>query len=178
MNASYAYNDAVDTWDSPAAYEDPTCTVTSCPGSQIYGPESSGSGIDNIFTNAKWLVKVGGQYTLPYDINISGFYNARQGYPFPQGIQSPNRANSAGQAVVLLDPFGDLRLPNLQTIDFRLDKSFKVASVTLRPSMEVFNLGNVNTVLAQRRNQNASNANNISGIVAPRVVRFGVRIAW
>ncbi|MGE3188934.1 MAG: carboxypeptidase regulatory-like domain-containing protein, partial [Vicinamibacterales bacterium] len=178
MNASYAYNDAVDTWDSPAAYEDPTCTVTSCPGSQIYAPESSGSGIDNIFTNAKWLVKLGGQYTLPYDINISGFYNARQGYPFPQGIQSPNRANSAGQAVVLLDPFGDVRLPNLQTLDFRLDKSIKVASMTLRPSMEVFNLGNVNTVLAQRRNQNASNANNISGIVAPRVIRFGVRVTW
>jgi hypothetical protein len=36
----------------------------------------------------------------------------------------------------------------------------------------------VNTVLAQRRNQNASNANLISGIVAPRVIRFGVRVTW
>jgi hypothetical protein len=46
------------------------------------------------------------------------------------------------------------------------------------PSMDVFNLGNVNTVLARRRLQGASNANIISGIVAPRVIRFGVRVTW
>ena len=30
MNASYAYNNAIDVWDSPDAYEDPTCTVSTC----------------------------------------------------------------------------------------------------------------------------------------------------
>jgi hypothetical protein len=44
--------------------------------------------------------------------------------------------------------------------------------------MDIFNATNVNTVLARRRNQAASNANNISGIVAPRVIRFGVRVTW
>jgi hypothetical protein len=44
--------------------------------------------------------------------------------------------------------------------------------------MDIFNLGNVSTVLAIRRNQAAANANQISGIVAPRVVRFGVRVNW
>jgi hypothetical protein len=29
-----------------------------------------------------------------------------------------------------------------------------------------------------RGNQNANNANNIQAIVAPRVVRFGVRVNW
>jgi hypothetical protein len=37
---------------------------------------------------------------------------------------------------------------------------------------------NVNTILARRRLQGGSNANNISGIVAPRVVRFGLRMQW
>ena len=32
MNASYAYNDAVDVWDSPNAYEDPTCTASTVAG--------------------------------------------------------------------------------------------------------------------------------------------------
>jgi hypothetical protein len=44
--------------------------------------------------------------------------------------------------------------------------------------MELFNLTNVNTVLSRNRNQAASNANNISGIVAPRVIRFGVRMTF
>jgi hypothetical protein len=189
MNASYAYNDAVDHFESGAAYEDPTCrasgtggfdqtTVGICPGSQLYAPEAGGSGIDNVFVNAKWLVKVSGSYLLPYDINVAGFYNARQGYPFSASVLTPNRANQAGTLQVPLVPLGDERLPNLQTIDLRVDKNFTLGKVQVRPSMDIFNLGNVSTVLAIRRNQAAANANQISGIVAPRVVRFGVRVNW
>jgi hypothetical protein len=46
------------------------------------------------------------------------------------------------------------------------------------PSMDVFNLTNNSTIQAMRGNQNANNANNIQAIVAPRVVRFGVRVNW
>jgi hypothetical protein len=177
MVASYAYNSAIDRWGSPAAYEDPT-NIENEDGAQ-YAPETSGSGIDNIYTNAKWLVKLQGMYTLPlWDINLAGFYNARQGYPLLPSVQTPSRANRAGTATVLLDPIGDVRAPNLQTIDFRVDKAFRFGTASIVPSMDIFNLGNVNTVLARRRNQNASNANFISGIVAPRIIRFGVRVTW
>jgi hypothetical protein len=177
--ASYAYNNAVDNWASPNAYEDPTCIASQCVPSQQYAPESGGSGIDNVFTNAKWLVKVSGMYTLPlWDIGVSGFYNVRQGYPFPQAIRTPSRANRAGIADVLLAPMGETRLPNLYTLDFRVDKTFSVGPMRIVPSIDMFNLTNVNTVLARRRLQNASNANLISGIVAPRVIRFGVRVTW
>jgi hypothetical protein len=174
---SYAYNDAVDRWGSPDAYEDPT-NIEQLDGAQ-YAPESGGSGIDNIFTNAKWLIKANGQYTLPWwDINLAGNYQYRQGYPFPQAILTPSRANRAGTANVLLDPMGDVRLPNVYTLDFRVDKSFALGTMRIIPAMDVFNISNVNTTLAQRRLQAASNANNISGIVAPRVIRFGFRVTW
>jgi len=42
----------------------------------------------------------------------------------------------------------------------------------------VFNLTNGNTVLSKRRTQNAANANNIANILAPRVLRFGVRVTF
>jgi hypothetical protein len=178
FNASYAYNDAVDVWDSPAAYEDPTCTVTSCPGEQIYAPEAGGSGIDNVFINAKWLVKFSGTYMLPWDINVAGSYSARQGYPFPQAIRTPSRANSGGTADVNLDPLGANRQPNYNQIDLRVDKRFRLGAVTLRPSLDIFNAPNFSTILARRRLQVAANANEISGIVAPRVARFGVSVQW
>jgi hypothetical protein len=44
--------------------------------------------------------------------------------------------------------------------------------------VDIFNLGNASTVLAQRILQAAANANQISGIVAPRVVRFGLQVRW
>jgi hypothetical protein len=121
---SYAFNNSVDNWTSPNAYEDPTCRTGTgnnavCPPSQQFAPEASASGIDNIFTNAKWLVKASGMYTLPWwDIGLAGFYNLRQGYPFPQAVRTPSRANRAGTVDVLLEPLGELRLDNLYTLDF------------------------------------------------------------
>jgi len=50
--------------------------------------------------------------------------------------------------------------------------------MSLRPSFEVFNLTNSNTVLARRRLQASAVANDISGIIAPRVARFGIRASW
>jgi hypothetical protein len=175
-NASFAYNNAIDHYASPASYEDPT-NIDKWDGAQ-YAPESSGSGIDNVFTNAKWLFKVSGMYTLPWDFSVSGNLNYRQGYPFPQSIQSPSRANQAGTIQVLLDPLGDVRLPNAYTLDLKVDRAFRFGTTRIMPSFEVFNLTNVNTILAQRRNQAASNANLISGIVAPRIARFGLRVMW
>ena len=176
MNASLALNNARDYWNSPGAYEDPT-NVAQEHGAQ-YAPESGGSGIGGIFTNARWLVKLSGRYTLPGDINVAGFYNGRQGYPFPQYIQTPNRANGAGREQVLLDRLGEVRLDNLHIIDFRLDKVFRFMSRSITPTFEIFNLTNANTVVAINRNQAASNANTISGIVAPRVIRLGLQVRF
>ena len=176
-NASFAYNDAKDYWDSPAAYQDPT-NIEQLHGAE-FAPESGGSGIDNVFTNAKWLVKASGMYTLPWaGINIAANTQYRQGYPFPQAIRTPARRNQAGRVNVLLDPMGDVRLENVFTLDLRIDKAFQIGKLRLVPQVDMFNATNTNAILARRRLQTDDDANNISGIVAPRVIRFGVRASW
>ena len=175
-SSSFAYNNAIDRWDSANAYEDPT-NIDKLNGFQ-YAPESAGSGIGGIFTNAKYLFKVNGRYTAPWGINLAANYQARQGYPYLQTILSPNRANGAGTVQTQLDPLGELRLDNLHTVDFRVDKSLRFGAVTLVPAFDVFNLTNANTVQAINRNQAAANANQISGILAPRVARFGINVRW
>ncbi len=163
---------------SPAAYEDPTNIDPQLNGAQ-YAPVSSGSGVDSVYTNAKWLMKVNGSYLLPkLDINIAGGYQGRQGFPHPQGILSPNRANSAGQVTVLLAPLGETRLPNYNQFDLRVDRAFTMSKVKLTPSMDIFNLTNGNTVFARRRNMAAANADLVTQILSPRVIRFGVRASW
>jgi hypothetical protein len=179
FNASYAYNDAVEVFDSPASYEDPSCIAATCPGSFLYAPESAGSGIGNVFQNAKWLVKAGGRYTMKWNINLAGGYQGTQGYPFPQSVTTPfNRANGAGQVTILLDPMGEVRYETLHMLNFRVDKNFNFGRSTIVPVMEIFNLTNTNTVLAQQRNQAGSIANQVSGIVAPAVIRFGVQVRF
>ena len=186
-NASFAYNDAIDHWDSAAAYQDPT-NIQNLNGHE-YAPESGGSGLDSVFTNAKWLFKLNGMYSLPLGINAAGNMQFRQGYPFPRAIQITNRGNGLGNVNVLVDPMGSQRLPNVTVLDFRVDRPFQIGAVRLIPSMDVFNLTNANTVQSRRRvvytynhsrgtGSVPSNANNISSIISPRVIRFGLRVNW
>jgi hypothetical protein len=187
-NFSFAYNDAIDYWDSPRAYEDPS-NIVQLHGA-AYAPESGGSGIDNIFNNAKWLTKASGSYMLPlWDINVAGSVQYRQGNPFPIAVNVTSRGGGVGDTTILQEPLGERRLSNIFVADFKLDKAFTFGTLRLIPSMEIFNLGNSNTILAYRRvmyTYNATtgvatqptNANDISGIIAPRVIRFGLRVNW
>ena len=177
MNGSLAYNSTGVFYDSPAAYQDPT-NITMSNGAQ-YAPVSASNSVGNVYLNAKWVARVTGVYQLPwYGIGVAGFYNARQGYPFPQDINIASRPNQASSVQVLLNPLGDVRLPTFQTVDFRVDKTFTLQRVHVQASMDVFNLFNANTILSQQPNENATNANQISSILAPRVLRFGVRVTF
>jgi hypothetical protein len=177
-NASFALNSSKRFYTSAAAYQDPT-NIDKYNGAQ-YAQESTSSGLDNVFVNAKWVARLTGAYQLPYEIGVAGFYNARGGYPFLPSVNvvSSSLRKNEGTIQVLLDPLGDVRLPKFQTVDFRVDKTFRFRQVRFQAAMDVFNLMNSNTVLSQRRNQNASNANQFSSILAPRVLRFGVRVTF
>jgi hypothetical protein len=190
MNTSFSYNTVVYNYnDFPGSNNMSSATAATNPltedptnrtqrNGQQYDFLTSGSGIGNVYVNAKWLFKLSGLYNLPWDVNVSAFYNARQGYPFEQGILSPSRANGGNTVFVLLDPVGDNRLPNYQNLDFHVDKRFRFGQASILPSLDVFNVANSNTIQAIRGSQNASNANQIQAILAPRVVRVGVRLAW
>jgi hypothetical protein len=190
MNTSFSYNSTPVHFGSfPGGNNQETGTTGTIPfsedptnrairdGSQ-YDYLTSGSGVGNVYVNAKWLFKVSGLYQLPYDFSVSAFYNARQGYPFEQGILSPSRLNGANTVFIVLDPIGDQRLPNFQNLDFHLERPVRFGGVRLIPSLDVFNVSNSNTIQAIRGTQNATNANQIQAIVAPRVVRFGIRVNW
>jgi Carboxypeptidase regulatory-like domain/TonB-dependent Receptor Plug Domain len=190
MNSSFTYNStSVSFGDFPGAANQASSTTTTIPISEDptnrtlreggqYDYLTSGSGIANVYVNAKWLLKVSGMYQAPYQINLSAFYNARQGYPFEQGILTPTRLNGAGTVFVLLDQVGESRLPNYQNLDFHVERPIKAANVRFVPSLDVFNVTNSNTIQAIRGSQNAANANQIQAILAPRVIRFGIRVNW
>ena len=136
MNASYAYNSTVVNFggfpgsqpnnSSATISEDPTARNFR-DGFQ-YDYLTAGSGIGNVFVNAKWLFKVSGLVNLPGDVNVSAFYNARQGYPVEYTVQSPSRVNGANQIDVLLAGVGETRLPNYQNVDFHVERPVKVGT--------------------------------------------------
>ncbi|HMF94125.1 MAG TPA: TonB-dependent receptor [Vicinamibacterales bacterium] len=188
MNTSFSYNSTLvnfnqftgsvtsTTATSSALVEDPTNRARR-DGFQ-YDYPTTGSGIGNVYVNAKWLFKASGMYQAPYGLNLSAFYNARQGYPLEASVQSPSRPNGGGIATVLLDGVGDNRLPNYQNLDFHVDRPVFLGTARLVPALDIFNVMNGNTVQALQRTQNAATANQISAVLAPRVVRLGVKVTW
>jgi hypothetical protein len=181
LNASYSYNTTIENYDSSAAYEDPT-NIALRNGFQ-YAPTAGiggggGSNLAGIPISAKWIVKLNGSYRLPYSVNVATTGDLRQGYPFAQSVNIASRPNRAPAIAVLLDPIGSKRFPNLVTMDFRVDRAFTFGAMKLLPSFDVFNLFNANTVMGQRTNQNATNANQVFGILAPRIARIGVMVTF
>ncbi len=183
MTGSYSYNTTIEDYDSPAAYEDPT-SITARNGFQ-YAPSAGiggggGSNLGGIAINAKWIAKLNGSYRLPLAINVAATADMRQGYPFLQAINIASRPNRAAATAVLLDPVGDVRFPNFATMDFRVDRSFGLGlgGSKLLASFDMFNIFNANTVMGQRANQNAANANQVFGILAPRIARVGLMLTF
>jgi Carboxypeptidase regulatory-like domain len=190
MNASYAFNSTVvnmNGWAGDSANGLPTSNLTGFAedptnrearnGNQ-YDYLTGGSGLGNVYINAKWLFKVSGLYELPYAFRVSGFFNARQGYPEEFAVQGPSRPNGGGIPTILINPVGETRLPNYYNLDFHVDRPVRVGTVRFTPQVDIFNVMNNNTIQAVRVTQNATNANQIQGLTAPRVARFGVKVSW
>ena len=181
LNGSYSYNTTLEYYDSAAAYEDPT-GIDQRNGFQ-YAPTTGiggggGSNLGGIPINAKWIAKLNGSYRLPWEINVAATGDLRQGYPFIQAINIATRPNRAPAIAVPLDPIGETRFPSFATMDLRVDKALNVGGLKLVPSFDLFNVFNANTVMGQRANQNAANANQIFGILAPRIARVGVVVTF
>jgi hypothetical protein len=177
LNGSYSYNSTIEHYDSPAAYQDPT-GIAQRNGFQ-YAPAAGiggggGSNLAGIPINAKWIAKLNGSYRLLHDINVAATADLRQGYPFVQSINIASRPNRAPAIAMPLDPIGNVRFPNFATMDFRIDRAFTVGGRKFLPSFDMFNLFNASTVMGRRTNQNAANANQVFGILAPRIARVGI----
>lgn len=176
VNGSFTWSDTKDFYPQ-GSYEDPS-NIVNLDGGQ-YAPVTSGSGLDNVYINAPWLVRLNAAYQIKWqEIGIAANFNARSGYPRPSGITSPTRPNGAGQTTILLEKLGDERLPSFSNLDLRADKTVRINKAKIVISADVFNVMNNSTVQSYRRIQNASNANLISALVAPRVIRFGARLNW
>jgi hypothetical protein len=181
MTGSYSYNSTIENYESPASYEDPT-NIVQRNGYQ-YAPTGGiggggGSNLAGIAINAKWIAKLNGSYRLPYDINVAATADMRQGYPFMQAINIAVRPNRAPAVAALLDPVGEVRFPNFATMDFRVDRAFALGGGRVTASFDMFNIFNASTVMGLRANQNAANANQVFGILAPRIARVGLMLRF
>jgi len=95
----------------------------------------------------EWLGRVSGAYLLPFDVQMSANFEHRSGTPYARTV-SVGGGQQIPSLTVPVEPIGARRLPNLNLVNLRAEKSFRLTPtqrIALR--LNVYNLMNVNTVL-------------------------------
>ena len=127
-----------------------------------------------IFTDIPWSFNLSGSYQLPYEVQLSGKYQARDGDPLMRTITIAGLPQ--GSDVVWVQPRGVDRTETVNKfLDMRVMKRFQLGTARLEGSVDVFNLLNGNHVLAQNEGIGTT-IGRPSRILAPRIVRLGATL--
>jgi hypothetical protein len=123
--------------------------------------------------------RLSGSYRLPWEVNLAGSLVANGGYPVVT-TYTITRADAAAQGITLtqasipvpLTARGEERLPTVAMVDLRLSRTFSFGMRRISPQLDIFNLTNADTVVAQN---NAIGATYLrpNEILSPRIIRFG-----
>jgi hypothetical protein len=105
---------------------------------------------------------------------LSGSWKLQSGVQWGRTISVPFPGD--GARTVRVEPLNANRAPNVSIIDFRVDKSFRMRGTRLTAMLDIFNTANYGTVTAWR--STTVNYQEVTGILDPRVVRFGVKFAF
>ena len=134
--------------------------------------------------------KLTGTYVLPrWDIYVSGNLRSQSGPPIRRTVTTALQVGGTTQ--VNVEPFGGDRLDTLNTLDLRASKTFRLrADDVFEIDLDIFNVMNANTVWEVNQGTGRTNVRpngdpnvptvNVpvwrlpTGILAPRIIRFGV----
>jgi hypothetical protein len=112
----------------------------------------------------------------------------KQGGSYPITVRLPAGGDGNVQALATA-AVDSVRYPNVWNVDLRLAKTVKFGDTALTASAELFNVLNNNVVLGRARQANTPTfistiagaepgLGRIEEILAPRVVRFGLSLAF
>ena len=138
-----------------------------------YRPADLMFGDNGYETSTLWNYKVIGRYTLPYDVGMSGSWKVQSGGNWGRSLSVAFPGD--GTRTVRVEPVTTNRGETVQILDVRFDKSFRLGGSTrLTAMVDAFNLTNAGTVTTFR-NATTSTYKEVTALLDPRIVRFGVR---
>jgi hypothetical protein len=140
-----------------------------------YRPADRLMGEDGVETSSLWNYKIVGRYVMPFDIGFSGSWKVQSGFNFARTISVAMPVE--GTRTIRVEPIGTNRYPSISILDLRLDKSFDLGRIgKFSPMLDVFNVLNSGVPTTVRTTNTATAPfQEVTAILNPRVIRFGVR---
>lgn len=126
-------------------------------------------------TSTLWNYKIVGRYVLPYEVGLSGSWKVQSGFNFARTMSVSFPVE--GTRTIRVEPITANRYPSVAILDFRFDKSFDLGRYgRVTPMLDIFNAMNSGVPTTVRDTNTASAPfKEVTAILNPRVVRFGVR---
>ena len=138
-----------------------------------YRPADRLFGDNGFETSTLWNYKVVGRYTMPFDIGFSGSWKVQSGGNWGRSISVPFPGD--GSRTVRVEPVTANRGETVQILDMRFDKTVRFGRFGRVTGMiDVFNLTNAGTV-TEFRNATGATFKEVTELLDPRIVRFGIR---
>jgi hypothetical protein len=194
--ASFTYQDQANNYGDNG-YLDPT-NLWAQDGKPFAPFIGGSSGRVDQYVFARWMVKATGLYQLPWDVDFSFNFFAREGNIIQRSIkikdQSWSNWKNDSTVTVLLEPFGKTRLDTLWNLDIRLQKKIRIGeNQTVYLMFDLFNA--LNNLLVDGTHQlnygkltryadgtskwtPKAIAGATSSVLSPRVFRLGVRFQF
>ena len=144
----------------------------------VYRPFDQLFGEGGKETDTLWNYKVVGRYVLPYEIGFSGSWKVQSGFNYARTISVTMPVE--GARTIRVQPFDSNRYPSVAILDLRLDKSLDMGKFgKIQPMLDVFNIMNSGVPTSIRTTNTATAPfNDVTAILNPRVIRFGVRFSF
>lgn len=148
----------------------------------LYAAQSRGLR-SGVFVQSSWSAQWSGYYRIAprrkWGFTVSSSVFARQGYPLPYMALYVSGVDGVGREGQVTDGIDEFRADDIFTVDLSLEKEIRFAGgfeATL--SLAAFNVMNEGFVLQRERNLTSPRADFVEETLAPRIFRFGVRLAW
>jgi hypothetical protein len=126
--------------------------------------------------NARWHFKISGLYQLPLGIHLSGFVDAREGYP----VNGKWITAYLGQALpAKSDKYGDYRMPTLWYANLTLEKTF-IFSENVSSTVYITGYNVTDNLITTMINEAKvpTTINQPSDVTKPRVFQVGIRFSF
>ena len=132
-------------------------------------PDNPNSYINTSDYTKEWIVRASGLYQVPWHgIGLSGTFESRSGLPYARTVNFTG-GTTIPSITLNVEPYGTQRLPEINLVNFRIDKTFTLPSKTaLTARLNVYNTFNANPATAVTT-LSSSSYGIPTAILAPRI---------
>jgi hypothetical protein len=139
----------------------------------FYRPSQLRFGDNGYEQSTGWGYKLTGRYLLPWQFGVSCSLRVQSGGQWGR-VTSVNFPGDGAQNI-RMEPVDTNRAPNVSLLDFRFDRTFRFGKFGKAVGqIDIFNVMNHGTVTVFRT-LTGPTFKEVTGILDPRVVRFGLR---